>query len=73
MISIHLKKQKNLNNILFVLNLIANMLKATVSPWHGFWKIMAYVMMNHLLKSGPRNLEVTYEYSVCLVSFVVTY
>ena len=56
-----------------MLNFIANMLETTVSPWHGFWKSMAHVMINHLLKRGPRNLEVTYGYSVSLVSVAVTY
>ena len=55
-----------------MLNIIANIFETAVSPWHGFWKNMAYVMMNHLLKSGPTNLEVTYGYSVHLVSVVST-
>ena len=53
-------------------NFIANLLETAVSPWHGFRKNMAYVMMNHLLKSEPTNLEVPYGYSVHLVG-VLTY
>ena len=56
-----------------MLDFIANMLETTVSPWHGFRKNIAYVMMNHLLKSGPRNLQVTHGYSVYLVSVVIIY
>ena len=48
------------------------MCKTAVSPWNRFWQNMAYVMMNHLLKSGPKNLQVTFEYSVPLVSGVLT-
>ena len=49
------------------------MLETTVSPCHGFRKNMAYGLMNHLLKSGPTNLEVNYGHLVHLVSFVFTY
>ena len=56
-----------------MLNCIENILETTVSPSHGFRKNMAYVMMNHLLKSGPTNLEVNYGYSVHLVSVMVKY
>ena len=49
------------------------MLETAVSPWHGFWENNADVMMNHLLKSGPTNLEVTYGDSVHLVTVVLIY
>ena len=48
------------------------MLETAVSPWHGFLQNMAYVMMNHLLKAGPTNVQVTYGYSVHLVSDAFT-
>ena len=56
-----------------MLNFIANMLESAMSPWHGFRKNMAYVMMNYLLKYGPTNLEEPYGYLVHLVSVVLTY
>ena len=31
-----------------MLNFIGNMVETAVSPWHGFWKNMTYVMMNNL-------------------------
>ena len=56
-----------------MINCIANMLKTAVSPCHGFEKNMAYVMMNHLLKSEPTNLEVNYGCLVHSVSVGLTY
>ena len=49
------------------------MLETAVSPCYGFGENLAYVMMNHLLKSGTTNLEVNYAYSVHLVSVVLSY
>ena len=54
-----------------MLNLILDMFETAVSPWHGFLQNMAYVMMNHLLKAGPTNLQVNNGYSVHLVSVVL--
>ena len=54
------------------LNFILNMLQMAVSPWPLFLKNMAYMIMSHLLKAGPTNLQVTYGYSVQLVSVVLT-
>ena len=57
---------------MYLLNFVSNMLEAAVSPWYGFVQNMAYVMMNHLPKSGPTNLQLTFGYSVHLVSAMST-
>ena len=42
-------------------------------PEHLFLQNMAYMIMNHLLKAEPTNLQVTYGYSVQMVSVVIIY
>ena len=58
---------KSKNTTIFI-EFISNRFETAGSPCHGLLQNMAFEMMNHLLKSGPKKLHVTYGYSVHLVS-----
>ena len=57
-----------------MLTLISKMLETAVIHWHGFLQNIAYVMMKHLLKSGPNkppgNLWIFSAFSQCCVNML---